>query len=62
MQPSMKRAVETDNIVLLETFAQKRAMGSAFLQPNAIELRLRAREDFQSQKFRTNCTDCVPNL
>jgi hypothetical protein len=59
MQPSIKKVVETDNIVLLETFAQKR---SAFLQPHAIELRLRAREDFQSQKFRTNCTDCVPNL
>jgi hypothetical protein len=48
-------------VVQFESYAREQT-GRAFLQPRTIELRLAAREAFQRQKFRTNCSDCVPNL
>lgn len=35
---------------------------TVFLTPNRITAMLRERRAFQVVKFRTNCTDCVPNL
>jgi hypothetical protein len=35
---------------------------TVFLTPQRITAMLRERRAFQVVKFRTNCTDCVPNL
>jgi len=35
---------------------------TVFLTPRRISMMLRERRAFQVVKFRTNCTDCVPNL
>lgn len=35
---------------------------SVFLTPERVAKMLQARRSFQLVKFRTNCTDCVPNL
>ncbi|MGE5827313.1 MAG: hypothetical protein ACM30G_02990 [Micromonosporaceae bacterium] len=35
---------------------------TVFLTPQRITAMLRDRRAFQVVKFRTNCTDCVPNL
>jgi hypothetical protein len=35
---------------------------SVFLTPERVEKMLSERRSFQIVKFRTNCSDCVPNL
>lgn len=35
---------------------------SVFLTPDRVEKMLSERRSFQIVKFRTNCSDCVPNL
>lgn len=35
---------------------------SVFLTPSRVEKMLAERRSFQVVKFRTNCSDCVPNL
>jgi hypothetical protein len=35
---------------------------SVFLTPSRVEKMLAERRSFQIVKFRTNCSDCVPNL
>jgi hypothetical protein len=52
---------KTEPVVDISLFA-KSDVGHALLRPRMIELRLRQREQFQLTKFRTNCSDCVPNL
>ena len=34
----------------------------AVLVPSAIEQMLKQRQEIQAPKFRTTCTDCVPNF
>jgi hypothetical protein len=41
---------------------QKTTMAPAVLIPSAIEKMLIKRQEAQLPKFRTTCTDCVPNL
>lgn len=38
------------------------AKPSVFLTPERVAKMLQARRAFQIVKFRTNCSDCVPNL
>jgi hypothetical protein len=40
----------------------KTASSTSLLTPRVIQLMLNRRLDFQVVKFRTTCTDCVPNL
>ena len=61
MKQTNQSVVQSATVVQFEAFAREQT-GRAFLQPRTIEMRLRAREAFQVQKFRTNCSDCVPNL
>jgi hypothetical protein len=35
---------------------------SVFLTPERVAKMLKERRSFQIVKFRTNCSDCVPNL
>jgi hypothetical protein len=41
---------------------QKTITAPAVLVPSAIEKMLVKRQEVQLAKFRTTCTDCVPNL
>jgi len=41
---------------------QKTTTAPAVLVPSAIEKMLSTRQEGQLAKFRTTCTDCVPNL
>jgi hypothetical protein len=41
---------------------QKTITAPAVLVPSAIEKMLSKRQEAQLAKFRTTCTDCVPNL
>lgn len=47
--------------LIAATPAQK-TVTPTLLAPSAIEKMLKERETFQRIKFRTTCSDCVPNL
>ena len=47
---------------LLSRVDQKTTTAPAVLVPSAIEKMLIQRQEVQLPKFRTTCTDCVPNF
>jgi hypothetical protein len=45
-----------------ETPVVERTVPDIMVLPKAVERMISARQEFQVMKFRTTCTDCVPNF